>query len=305
MGIDISKAVMGRALDLCKGYFKYIDVDNILAELSEQDERYEKAINTITRVLESADALENTESSDTMISTRALITFTLAVIGKTSAGKSVKEFDRQDWEDILVEVDDKALKLSASEFSVLVFDQYIRVIEISSKILEAKASESTIQSLNEDIGILNSLKDSFHNEEISEVKYTEEALWTCLDAVFKIMTAYLSVPLGLNEQEERMQIVATLAFQSLRLKLYTEERDVLDDCLNRASKVNDELKAKLAAYIDSLNAETDRFDALIDKAFDSDFRTAFSGSAELARAYGISESEIITSIAEVDDFFLD
>ena len=47
------------------------------------------------------------------------------------------------------------------------------------------------------------------------------------------------------------------------------------------------------------------FNNLLSKAFDDDFREALIGSVELARNAGVDEEEILKSINDIDDFFLD
>ena len=44
---------------------------------------------------------------------------------------------------------------------------------------------------------------------------------------------------------------------------------------------------------------------MIDQAFSSNIRESLMQSAELARAAGVKEEEILTSVEDIDAFFLD
>ena len=47
-----------------------------------------------------------------------------------------------------------------------------------------------------------------------------------------------------------------------------------------------------------------QFQKLVDHAFSADLHETLIQSAELARAAGVKEEELLTSIDDVDDFFM-
>ena len=67
--------------------------------------------------------------------------------------------------------------------------------------------------------------------------------------------------------------------------------------------MDDKLKADYEDYIEDLNKYSEKFRGLIDKAFTPGIHDSLIESANLAKAAGVKEG-LLTSIEEVDDFFL-
>ena len=65
-----------------------------------------------------------------------------------------------------------------------------------------------------------------------------------------------------------------------------------------------ELEKQYAAYLSELETQSKQFYALIDHAFAPDFRTTFLHSILLANAAGVKEAEILSSVEDIDSFFL-
>ena len=64
------------------------------------------------------------------------------------------------------------------------------------------------------------------------------------------------------------------------------------------------MQVKLDAFKRELQEESERFAALVDNAFAPDFKSSLIGSVELARASGVKEEDILKTVDEIDDFFL-
>ena len=133
--------------------------------------------------------------------------------------------------------------------------------------------------------------------------YTEECLWVSLDAMTKCMAAYISCFTG-EELGELIQSASMLAFEYGRLKLYQKEQALLDECLQNQYLLDDQLQTKFNAFKRELQEESEKFNDLLERAFDSDFRAALIGSVGIAREVGVNEDEILHSAEEIDAFFL-
>ena len=70
------------------------------------------------------------------------------------------------------------------------------------------------------------------------------------------------------------------------------------------SATPEQLRTCLQEYLAELNEYSDRFRGLIDAAFTPGIHDALMHSSDLARAAGVKEEELLTSIEDVDDFFL-
>lgn len=69
-------------------------------------------------------------------------------------------------------------------------------------------------------------------------------------------------------------------------------------------KLDEKIQAEYEEYLAEVNTYSERFRGLIDKAFTPGIRNSLMKSAELARAAGVKEEELLTSIEDVDNFFL-
>lgn len=82
-----------------------------------------------------------------------------------------------------------------------------------------------------------------------------------------------------------------------------------------SAKSADQVRAEMAVYVDSLdetyrrviaeiNAEFDKLGDLTTIAFDPDRNHALvlSSSVDLTLAYGVAQSQLLCSIADIDDF---
>lgn len=69
--------------------------------------------------------------------------------------------------------------------------------------------------------------------------------------------------------------------------------------------MDSELKKKYSIFLADLNTGAESFLTLINHAFAPDFENLIMTSAELAKAAGVSEHEILNSVEKVDSFFLD
>ena len=87
-------------------------------------------------------------------------------------------------------------------------------------------------------------------------------------------------------------------------KLYVEV-ELVTQFIEFQYRLDEELEKQYAEYLAELETQSKQFYALIDHAFDPDFRTAFLHSILLAEAAGVKESEILSSTEDIDSFFLD
>ena len=98
--------------------------------------------------------------------------------------------------------------------------------------------------------------------------------------------------------------MASYAFEYGRFIIYRQEQLLIDEFIQSQYELDAELQEKFDLYIEKLDKESHYFYTLIDNAFVPNFREQFLHSIVLANAAGVDESEILTSIEDVDDFFL-
>ncbi len=232
---------------------------------------------------------------------------TLAKKGKRRAN----ELEKEDWMELANKVSRYAVKESDQSYSEFVFDLYANYIDLSVKSVQAAAEfkncEADKDALAAISNIANSLrekKDQLNREIIDEVHYTEDCLWLSLEAMVKLLSTFVSLALP-KEYAQLLHSISQLGFEYGRYVLYAREQALLEEYIHNQYVLDDELKAKYEAYLHDVQENAARFDSLIQKAFSPDIHEALTGSADLARSYGVSEDEILETIEDIDSFFLD
>jgi len=232
---------------------------------------------------------------------------TFAVIGKVIDGKNPRKFSKEDWQDIAEAVSEYAIIMDGKDYSVFVFSLYSRYIDGSANYLEAiNADEKQLEEIRALALDIQDKTEALKNDEISETAYIESCMWTSLEAMIKLLSAWLgTIMKGMPEYYELLHAAAMFAFEYGRLKLWSKEQALLEEYIEKQYILDEELQAKLDAFNAELAEEADMFNNLVDMAFDPDFRAALMGSVELARVAGVDEDEILNSVEEIDEFFID
>ena len=82
------------------------------------------------------------------------------------------------------------------------------------------------------------------------------------------------------------------------------EAELLTHYAQELKALDTELEGEYAACISGFRENMSEYISLLKKAFSPNSAMAFSGSVELAASLNVSDSEILHTREEVDDFFL-
>lgn len=272
--------------------------------LAEYAEKGMAAYDTVQRTLL---ALAEAESKDDLVNIKIGTVLTLAVLKKISTGKNPANFSKADWQEIAQTVGAYAIHMDGGAYNVFIFDLYAAYIRSSAEHFREKAPDEKVDAI---VAIADELHEKAQQRKegsLAEVAYTEDCLWLCLEAMIKllfVMTFYLPLFKGLMDLQEITEAAATFAFEYGRFLLYRKEQVLVTAYLENQRRLDAELQAKFEAYKAELNEESQQFMALVDNAFDPQFRASLRASVELARAAGVREEEILKTIEDVDDFFM-
>lgn len=246
----------------------------------------------------------------------------MALVSKVfNEKKSPKDFSKSDWKNIADQVAQFAIIPTDDEYDVFVFSMYSNYIRQSVSLLNKRTSKNIsekkvavesdsdcktekicekITAIADDI---DGETELFRKGEISEVAYIEGCLWLSLEAMIKLLSGYLGA-LGGEEYSELAVAAASFCFEFGRLLMYKRENAILTEYLESQGKLDEELECKFKNYINDLNEQNRRFKELMDNAFSSDFRARLRNTAELAISLGVPKNEVLKSVDDVDDFFM-
>lgn len=267
-------------------------------------ENLQRAMVGIEKAQEVAYTYINDDSSDQLKKIKIGTTLVFAILKKLYQGKTIKDFNENDWKEIAFMVAEHAILEDGQSYSVKVFLAYADYVDSSVKLLEVRGISGDKCNAIRMISVeVRDLSDCLLNGDISEVDYTERCLWLLLEAMIKLIATYGTFLVG-EDVAEFNQSVAMFAFEYGRYSLYRREQEILSGYLEHQESVDLELEDKLSAFREELLERSKEFENLIDDAFDPDISKRLRSSVELARNAGVAEDEVLDSVEKIDEFFM-
>ena len=263
----------------------------------------EKAFGCFESIQETVFRLVEKDDPESYTRLKVGTILTWAVLNKLAGGKKPKDLTQQDWEDVAGAVSKYAVMMEDEEYTIFTFRVYGKYITaVASEIEELGRSDraEAIGALAEE---LETKTEQFKEGLVTEPAYVEECLWICLEASMKIVCAYLAIvdKRGITDFAEAGLL---FALQYSRLKMYRQAQALLEKYLRCQRRLDGKLERQFVAFQEELTTQADQFNVLIQEAFSTDFRTSLRGSADLARAAGVKEADILETIEDVDAFFM-
>ena len=282
-------------------YLKNLALDKLMK--SPAGEKIQKALQTIEVLRTNVLALSGKKDELGMTGVKAATVMTFSILKKIADGKTPSDFEKEDWQSIAQDVSELAILPDGTTYSVFIFGLYERYIRYSVSQIQDVIPPETSKEILRLADELRTKAGLLKSDRISEVKYTEDCLWTSLEAMVKLLasTAALSGDMRITDFA---QAVASFAFEYGRLMLYRRELELVNQYVEAQNKLDAELEQKFQSYLRDLRKATEQFYTLIDNAFSPNFQTAFLHSILLAKASGVKESEILSSTEDIDDFFM-
>ena len=229
--------------------------------------------------------------------------FQLFLVDTLASGKKPSDLTDDDWKHIAAQVSRYAILEEDQCYSEFVFSRYSDYIRLSTNVVSKNAQEETTSAISALADEIDNLGAQLREGTLPETKYVEECLWLSLEAMVKLLSAWLGTHMG-EELSKLTQAVSQLAFEYGRYVLYAKEQAVLEAYLNNQRVLDDQLQRQYDAFLQELQENAAQFRSLIDRAFSPNIRSALQNSAELARASGVKEEEILKTVEDVDAFFV-
>ncbi len=288
-------------MDVIKEIAQEIAIDEL--RNSPVGEKISKAMETLAAVQRNLCALAENEDSAQLNLLKIGTVFQIFLIDTLASGADPKNIKPEEWGSIASKVSQYAVFEEGQSYSEFVFTLYADYIDLSVKGL-FKISEETRETIKGISADIRSKTELFREEAISESAYVDECLWLSLEAMVKLLSSSLTTLIG-EEYSHLAQAVSQLAFEYGRYVLYSKEQAILTAYIENQNVLDEQLQQQYDAFRAELSEQAERFNQLIDQAFSSNIRESLMQSAELARAAGVREEEILTSIEDIDTFFMD
>ena len=278
-----------------------IAIDELMQ--SPAGEWLEKAVEKVSDVQRVVLALSEKEEDEKLTLLKIGTVFQIFLVDTLASGKKVKDLKEEDWKSIADKVAKYAVLTDEQSYTEFVFNLYADYIELSAKALRAgkipKEKVAEVKALADEI---RKNTERLHSEELSEANYVENCLWISLEAMIKCLSVSLTSLIG-PEFAQLAEATSQLAFEHGRYVLYAREQAILQAYIENQYILDEQLQKEYEAYLDEVKKHAERFGSLVENAFTLDLHEALIESAELARASGVKEEELLTSIEDIDDYF--
>ena len=263
-----------------------------------------RAMEAVSAIQQKLLSIADGESSAKLELLKIGTVFQIFLVDTLAAGKKPSELDRNDWKSIVDKVSRYAVHEDGRGYTEFVFMLYADYIDISAKSLSKIISKESYTAIKSTAAEIRSKTESLRENSISETTYVEDCLWLSLEAMMKLLSSSLTMLIG-EDRSKMAQAVSQLSFEYGRCVLYAKERAVLSAYVEDQYELDKMLQNKLEEYKAEIQKQAERFQYLINESFSVDIRDSLKSSAALARAVGVQEAELLTSIDNVDAFYTD
>lgn len=267
-------------------------------------EKMKEAMRTISTVQHGLYVLAESEDDEQLNLLKIGTVFQFFFIDTLAKGKKPTDLKEEDWKNISDKVLHYAVLEDEKSYSEFVFSLYADYIDISADALKRCISPNSFTAIKEISTTIRQKTELLKKDNLKETDYVDACLWLSLEAMLKLLATSLTVIIG-QDRADLTAAVSQLAFEYGRSVLYAKEQALLAKYIENQQVLDKQLQQEYDRYIANVHAEADRFQSLIDKAFSPDLHESLLQSAALARVAGVKESELLTSVQDIDSFFMD
>lgn len=288
--------------DMIQSMIRDITIDEMLS--SDSVQKIRQMVDVISSVQKGLYKLASSEDSAQLNLLKIGTVFQIFFIDVLASGKQPGELTEEDWKDIADKVCRYAIKEDGQRYSEFIFTLYADYISISVETLRGMVSPKMLESIQDRSDTIRQNTERLRQGEITETSYIEACLWLSLEAMIKLLSAYFTIGIP-EEYADVLQSIPQLALEYGRYVLYAKEQAILTEYINNQHVLDEQLKQKYEAYLADVQTQAEAFQQLVDEAFSAGVNEALLRSTALARAAGVAEEELLTTVEDVDTFFLD
>lgn len=250
-----------------------------------RDEAYEASKPTLEQSVKVAAASAAIEGGV------ALVT---AIAKKRRSGKKIGEFDSKDWEDVFKESGIGVIKGGVRGISIYALTNYTATpAAVASALCTASFGIAEQAHL-------------FRTGKITEEQFIMNSEILCLDTAVSALSSFVGqalIPIPVLGAVIG-NTVGTLLYQIAKDNLSKKEQKILEGYLRYLYELEISLEEKYQKYINELNEGLRIYYGMLEKAFSPNYSEALQGSVALAMSFGISSEDLLKTIGEIDDYFL-
>lgn len=241
--------------------------------------------------------------------------FLTCIIQKVRAGKHIKDFTNEDWNEIIKDTGISSAKGGIRGASIYAVTSSI--MSNSPKFYNAGISSKAYVSYNKtaattanavvtaSFGFAEQIY-KFRKNEISECEMLENAQIICLDASISALSSLIGqlvIPVPVLGAIIG-NAVGTMMYKIAKDNFNNKEQAIMKKYYDDLFEFNKKLDKQYEQFIAELSKAYEEFISILDVAFSPNVEDALNGSIQLAKACGVDESEILDTKEKAMDYFL-
>jgi len=279
-----------------------LPIDELLS--SPAGQRIAQAMDTIAAVQHNLVALASSEDSTQLSLLKVGTVFQVFLMDLLASGKNPKEIKPEEWGDIAGKVSKYAILEDGQSYSEFVFSLYADYIDLSAKSISKVISKESLASIKCISAEIRGKSALLRKGKITETTYVEECLWLSLEGMIKLLSSSLTTLIG-SDYSKLAQAVSQLGFEYGRCVLYAKEQAILSAYIENQYALDEQLQSRFETFQMEVLKRSERFQRLIEDAFSPNVQDSLLRSIALARAAGATEEELLTTLDDIDRFFME
>ncbi|MDY5728153.1 MAG: hypothetical protein SPK49_05990 [Erysipelotrichaceae bacterium] len=232
-------------------------------------------------------------------------TFVLEIIKKVKTGTPIREFSEDDWKEILKTSGISTVKGGIRGASMYALSNCTTFFIDDVKAVTTTPTAIASAVVTASFGVAEQVS-LYRKGILSELELIENSEILCLDSAVSAVASLLGqtlIPIPVlgavigNTVGTAMYQIAKDNFKEKEVKLYEE-------FLERQVQLDAKLAEEYQLFINNLNQALSLFMSILERAFSPSVTVSFDGSIELLRNLGVAEDQILKSVKEIDDYFM-
>ena len=222
------------------------------------------------------------------------ISFCLGVAKKLKSGQKLNEFTIQDWKDVGIDATKGTGKGAIRGASIYTLTNFTATPAAVASSLVTASFGMVAQARLLHEGKITS-EEFIENSEIVCLNVTVSAIASVMGQVL-IPIPVLGAVMG--------NAVGMFMYGIAKDNLSKQEQKLILEFNEGMQKLNEQSDVQYKNFIELIKQEFEKFNSVVELAFDLNVNIAFAGSVELAQYVGCSEEKILKDKVAVDEFFL-
>jgi hypothetical protein len=218
----------------------------------------------------------------------------LAIVKKIRAGKTISEFDENDWKEIASDSGIGALKGGVRGTSIYLLTNYTATpAAVASSLVTASFGVAEQAHL-------------YREGNLSELQFIENSEILCIDTAVSALSAFVGqaiIPIPVLGAVIGNAIGAVM-YKIAKDHLADAEERMMKSSLDSITNTKSLLTEQYQNCVERISRDIELYMGILNQTYSTDTMTAFNASISMAKYMGVPMGEVLDSKQKIDEYFL-